>query len=242
MTKECECHSWASVYSAARQGRGVSCGQAFEFSSGEKAEWQAMETRDPTFKAAVKAKGEEVCTNFLEKLDANYCMKGDKSVTFSSRADTWCYTSPKCTELNGGAAVKDVAWKKCQGEGDKFLGELAAPELMNLAKASGVHPTQLIDWAYTHVQADPAKMNLGELSELAGGFEAKDKVGVFVSDENAADSSKALISNGSVYRYSHRDMGANPKEFLQKHSARGLLECVGGCPTGTLIRSFKSGI
>lgn len=105
--------------------------------------WQAMNRGGPCTWEQLTGMDVEDCgsfpgipnSSFYQHQRHSYCMKASNYAepgSFLHKA-SWCYVSAQCRSLNGGARINNaVSWKACQEDQDKFLGELAVPDLCKL--------------------------------------------------------------------------------------------------------------
>jgi len=100
----CRCLNWKEAYASGS----VSCGQGQEL-------YPFLQTSDLSWDQALPFVGDEMCTDFYEKLDHNSCVPLSPEISIEGRDDQWCYVSTACMDLNGGAHVQGraVSWKMC---------------------------------------------------------------------------------------------------------------------------------
>mmetsp|Transcript_101627 Transcript_101627/g.296278 ORF Transcript_101627/g.296278 Transcript_101627/m.296278 type:complete len:258 (-) Transcript_101627:45-818(-) len=148
---DCTCLNWAPTY----QSGMVTCGEGMELGT----------TMSVGKSRAAALEGDHGC-HLYPKLRANFCLKAKQGAHLYGKADddydfTWCYVSPSCKALRGGAAVNQrVSWKKCVPGQDKRYGDLHPVTLMAHAQAAGLQydPTLFAFMAYPYLHATWAQL------------------------------------------------------------------------------------
>lgn len=128
--ESCECMNWDEVYAK----HGHACGE-----KGPELEFAGMGAWAKVFI------GQEFCTHFYEKYAGNRCTQlhfGKENTT------SWCYVSPTCGKLNGGAQVGNVSWKICQLDIDLTLGDYGPEELYSVAEKAKLDAGLMMKMSY----------------------------------------------------------------------------------------------
>lgn len=129
---ECSCLVWSDAYAKG----GVKCGDAHEFYSLTEGERAAVTK-------AEEIAGEEVCTNFFEKVNENMCF----NVGVNSQEDPvvgrqWCYVDARCKHLDGGGQKEDseeavkTKFKYCNPDVDRMSRYMSVEEVQNISRAN----------------------------------------------------------------------------------------------------------
>uniref|UniRef100_A0A7S2IDD0 Uncharacterized protein n=1 Tax=Alexandrium andersonii TaxID=327968 RepID=A0A7S2IDD0_9DINO len=138
-TDSCACLNWRQTYESGK----ASCGDGLETYTYSRTSGKHMVTFHFCEGAsAYNQQNDAYCTKV-----AQGSLLPTKPKDFTEGA--WCYVSPECASLNGGAAVNsNVSWKVCTAGQDKFLAELTPPELVELANKNQQDIGLLVQMAY----------------------------------------------------------------------------------------------
>eukprot|EP00747_Dinoflagellata_sp_TGD_P035528 gnl/TRDRNA2_/TRDRNA2_137925_c0_seq2.p1 gnl/TRDRNA2_/TRDRNA2_137925_c0~~gnl/TRDRNA2_/TRDRNA2_137925_c0_seq2.p1 ORF type:complete len:542 (+),score=60.64 gnl/TRDRNA2_/TRDRNA2_137925_c0_seq2:65-1690(+) len=146
---DCSCQNWKQAYESGR----ATCGKAAEF-------YATRHTANPLpheLAEEYSIHGREICTNFFHQLDNNFCV----NVNRGDNKGQWCYVSPRCGQLHGGAPVSndrfiEFSWKICTQGQDVTLSTMSPRQLANMAEQLDVDLGLLHKMSYPVVASPPS--------------------------------------------------------------------------------------
>jgi len=138
--EDCECLPWSYVY----EEKGIKCGEANEFYPVLKYS-QPDEGTLTYLRDLDKNASYGLCPSIFEINNDEFCVK----MNIGDDVGDWCYVDSKCTELNGGSAVRNgTSWKKCDLEKDVALAIRPPEWLSSIANREGFDFMELHKLAY----------------------------------------------------------------------------------------------